>query len=501
MKTTARDYHTATSYDRHNMSGHYLDWQNQPDVFKAYPGRETVALSRPEDAPEQSLRALYRELKETRTARDLNFNELSRVLFLGHALTAKARTGGGDFYFRSAASAGALYPNEVYLSAHAVGNLNQGIYHYGIGSSSLTLLRKGNFVRHVAAVQDLPASASPAATFFITAIFFRSAWKYRARAFRYVLMDAGHVLENLMLALTACGLKYDVDYNFNDSETGRLIGIDNKREVCVACVSVPAKGGVKDAFAGEIDPLPDAVLNASRVSGRETTYPEIESVFASGMQWSAPPGDATEMINTLGVSPGDWTAVSDAGALEDAVKYPGAVLSRRSKRNFIRQSISREVLMGFLDVLCHSAGPAGLGDHRPSLALSIGFLTRGVTDVADGYYLLDVANRRIGLVSEMSMIDRMTRICLDQEWLKNSSIHFLFMTNLDRLDAFWGPRGYRYAMIDAGRMGQAIYVCATSTGLGCCGIGALYDAEARALLGLNDQSALLYLVAVGPVKR
>jgi nitroreductase len=75
------------------------------------------------------------------------------------------------------------------------------------------------------------------------------------------------------------------------------------------------------------------------------------------------------------------------------------------------------------------------------------------------------------------------------------------MTNLDELDKRWGPRGYRYAMMLAGRVGQAIYLGATALGLGSCGIGALYDGEACEAIGLNDDSALLYLVAAGPVKR
>ena len=75
------------------------------------------------------------------------------------------------------------------------------------------------------------------------------------------------------------------------------------------------------------------------------------------------------------------------------------------------------------------------------------------------------------------------------------------MTNLEEIDRTWGPRGYRYAMLTAGRIGQIIYLGATALGLGCCGIGALYDGEARDLLGLNNESALLYLVAAGPVKQ
>jgi len=55
-------------------------------------------------------------------------------------------------------------------------------------------------------------------------------------------------------------------------------------------------------------------------------------------------------------------------------------------------------------------------------------------------------------------------------------------------------------MMMAGRMGERIYLAASSLGLGCCGIGAFYDEEARDLLGLNRESRVLYLVDVGPVK-
>jgi nitroreductase len=95
----------------------------------------------------------------------------------------------------------------------------------------------------------------------------------------------------------------------------------------------------------------------------------------------------------------------------------------------------------------------------------------------------------------------MTHICLDQDWLANAAFHFIFLANLDALDHTWGPRGYRYAMMTAGRLGHRIYVAATALGLGCCGVGAYYDGEAATLLELNDSSRMLYLVAVGPIKR
>jgi nitroreductase len=56
-------------------------------------------------------------------------------------------------------------------------------------------------------------------------------------------------------------------------------------------------------------------------------------------------------------------------------------------------------------------------------------------------------------------------------------------------------------MMTAGRMGERLYLLSTALGLGCCGIGAFYDQEAADLLGLDEGNHLLYLVAVGVIKR
>jgi nitroreductase len=52
-------------------------------------------------------------------------------------------------------------------------------------------------------------------------------------------------------------------------------------------------------------------------------------------------------------------------------------------------------------------------------------------------------------------------------------------------------------MLNAGRLGQGLYLAATAMGLGCCGVGAFYDGEAAELLGLGAEGSLLYLVALG----
>ena len=121
--------------------------------------------------------------------------------------------------------------------------------------------------------------------------------------------------------------------------------------------------------------------------------------------------------------------------------------------------------------------------------------------VPPGFYLWDAESKRLGRVKSGSLSESMAVACLDQMWLKSAAVHLLFMTDLATLDRHWGSRGYRYAMIEAGRLGQQAYLAATALGWGACGVGAIYDREAAKLLDLEANGALLYLVGVGPVKR
>ena len=190
MIKTCLDYHQKTSYDRFDMSGHSLDWANQPKVFKEYPGITPLSLAREIQIPKGKLSAILGETSAPGVPGELNLETLSLLLLLSYTHTARARHSEGDFFFRSAASAGALYPTEVYVAAHDVKGVDNGLYHFAIQNHSLDPLRKGD-------VPGIVLGDGSHLAFFLTAIFFRSAWKYRARAYRYHLLDTGHVAENL----------------------------------------------------------------------------------------------------------------------------------------------------------------------------------------------------------------------------------------------------------------------------------------------------------------
>ena len=211
MIKSCMDYHQATSYARFEMSGHSLDWANQPKVFKEYPGISSLPLPRDLQFPKGKLSAILGEPAAAGLPKPLDLEALSLLLLLSNTHTARARHQEGDFFFRSAASAGALYPTEIYVAAYDVQGVDNGLYHFAIQNHSLDPLRKGD-------VLGMTQREGSYLTFFLTAIFFRSAWKYRARAYRYHLLDTGHVAENLTLALKASHLPFSVTYDFDDGD-------------------------------------------------------------------------------------------------------------------------------------------------------------------------------------------------------------------------------------------------------------------------------------------
>jgi len=489
MKTSGFSYHQRVSYDRAKMTGHFLDWAHQPRVYKRYPGIEPISLPQEVRFPDIRLSSLLKDRKTASFQPGMDLRGLSRIFRLSYSLTAKARHSGGDFYYRSVASAGALYPAEIYVATEGVTDLQDGLYHFSIAQHALSQLRQGAFFH--------PATL----TFFITAIFFRSAWKYRERSYRYHLLDTGHVLENLILALHSLAMPHHLTLDFDDEAANRLLGVDETREVCLTLCSVPRPAASSLERAQEIAPLANDIRNQSRVSEEETAYPEIQGIHTAGthrVSLSKPP---PAMISRIGPSPMAWHTLEPLDTWPEKRDYAEAVFSRRSRRNFVKRPMPKECLSALLEGLC-ADDPGVQSDRRSSRYSSVctGFLVGSVEGFASGFYLLDTARRAWGKVQDGFFMDRMARICLDQMWLAHAAVHFIFLSNLEAVDNTRGPRGYRYAMLMAGRLGERLYLMAEAMGLGGCGIGAFYDREAAELLRMNPTSQVLYIVAVGPVK-
>jgi SagB-type dehydrogenase family enzyme len=231
-------YQQLTKYARGAMPRHRLDWSAQPSLRKDYPDAlETVRLPVPstEGGPPvwDVLRARRSLRSYTRTP--LKREALSQLLWATQGITLEVR----GYQFRSAPSAGALYPIETYLVVNRVEGLDAGVYRYDAPGSALQLLREGYAGGEIAAAALDQSMAEEAAVVFVwTAIVERSKWKYNERAYRYIYMDAGHIGQNLYLAATALGLGCCTIGALYDDEANRLVGADGIDETAVYLCTV-----------------------------------------------------------------------------------------------------------------------------------------------------------------------------------------------------------------------------------------------------------------------
>lgn len=472
MIQSARQYHERTSYERNKLTGHSLDWSNQPNPYKEYKGLDRVALPREIQGPQAPLDAVLGSDPGPADPQKITLPVLSRICFLAAGLTTRSRVPGGEFFHRSVPSAGGLYPSELYAAIQKVPGIQDGLYHYNVARHALTRLRDAGFNRR----------DDPCLVFFITAIFFRSSWKYRDRSYRYHLLDSGHLMESLALAVRSQSLPVTADYDFDDDAVNRLLGIDAHREVCLAKATV--LGGVVPA-----SDLPPVQPEASRTAARETDYPLLNEIHALASTAASGPPTAPDLPS--GDAP---PHTLDESYANPEMGFTDTVLFRRSRRNFVSRAMDLEKLSALVRFLCAPTESPYDG------ALSVGCLTGDASGVEPGLYWLDRQENTWTRFRKGRFVPQMTRICLDQEWLANAACHFFFTADLDALDASCGPRGYRYAMLTAGRLAQRIYLGAAALELACCGIGAFYDPDAAALLGLSGGQRMLYLVAAGPMK-
>ncbi|MCP4666656.1 MAG: SagB/ThcOx family dehydrogenase [Deltaproteobacteria bacterium] len=497
---TAAPYHHLTSYQRHNMSGHVLDWENQPDLYKTYSHAESVPLPKDVRHRKTKLSQVLKEGSPEANPRVPDMDDLARIFSLAYSMTAKARHGGADFYYRSAASAGALYPTEIYAAASGVQGLDDGLYHFSVARHSLFRLRKGDLSSHIAgAIRPTPRK-SPILTFFLSAILFRSAWKYRERSYRYHLLDTGHVAENLIVTLKALEFPSVLSYDFDDHAMNRLLGLDERKEVCLLVCYVPGNTPVEKAIESDLQELPKDFKSASQVAHHEIDYPAVREIHEAGSSFVTQPGSGPSMADQLGLRSHGFTNLGPPNTWPETMDWADAFRHRRSRRNFVPHSISQESARALVACLALPEASLSSGVRDYSRLVGMGFLAGNVDHLDPGFYLLDASKGSFGMVRPGVFTDKMAHVCLNQAWLAHAALHFLFMADLDALDQYWGARGYRYAMLESGRLGERLYLAATAMGLGCCGIGAFYDFEAAELLGLKKGSRLFYLVGVGPVR-
>src|SRR6266487_4438269 len=121
----------------------------------------------------------------------------------------------------------------------SVEGLAAALYHFNPALRSASLLRPGDSSRQIATALAQPALAiDTAALVFITAIFERAVFKYGNRGYRFTLLEAGHVAQNLNVAATALGLGCVNIGAFTDQEIDDFLGLDGMTHATLYLVSI-----------------------------------------------------------------------------------------------------------------------------------------------------------------------------------------------------------------------------------------------------------------------
>ncbi len=214
-----------------------------PGFFKPCPTGRLVELPEPARASGVDALEAIRRRRSRReyAARPIGLAELSTLLYYSVGVTGWEF----DWPLRAYPSAGGLQPVEAYVVSESVEGLEPGLYHYQARDHALCVLRTGSgLLRRLADIclaQEHVAEA-PAAIAF-TVVYQRTASRYHARGYRYALLDAGGVMENLYIAAEALGLATVAVGAFYDEELCEFLGVDCYTEFPVLVMPVGRRAG------------------------------------------------------------------------------------------------------------------------------------------------------------------------------------------------------------------------------------------------------------------
>ncbi|WP_419769542.1 MAG: SagB family peptide dehydrogenase [Candidatus Marinarcus sp.] len=417
-------YHEQTKHSYYSVRSNpnRLDWDHQPTVFKSYPKQ-------------------YKRL-----ALNLDNPTHSFIYYIA-SINATKSYPGVEYYLRINPSAGALYPNEIYFQSRNNKDIPDGIYHLDIRTTSLSLLKELN-EDGIEPYLNMKEQIN-GFIFFVSAVYYRSSWKYKNRAFRYCLLDAGHLLGCIEMSAYIHHLEYNLVYDCNHVALNTLFGFDSS-EFFLSSVVVGSASKIK------VTPIK---LDLPLVDG--SYYFEENLVIENAYKKSVKIKNPQRQIQ------------KPAFNFQKEVLKQG-VLQRRSIRDFTRQAIKKEEFLKILELLTEPI----CSDCDETI--DIYCVINRVKDMPMGLY------KDHTYVKEGDFSSKAGYLCLEQELGKSSAVTFFLVSTSQNYQAMYQK---------AGIIGHRLYIASNYLQIGCSGIGAYYDDEVCEFIGAPTQ--VLYALAIG----
>lgn len=182
------------------------------------------------------------------------------------------------------------------------------------------------------------------------------------------------------------------------------------------------------------------------------------------------------------------------------------IKNRRSRRDFERKPITRRELSVLLKYSCGNTGKMGKGRHRRAQASGgarfpievYPIVFRPGEDLKSGLYHYDIKNHSLDVLWDREFSDEDIGQIFFYPWVKDAAIGIVMTSVFWRNQNKYGERGYRYILLEAGHIGQNIYLVCEALGLKCCAIGATLDENLEKLIDIDGVTeSVVYALAIG----
>lgn len=226
-------YHQASkqTFDSFHTPTPAPDPARRPSPYRIFPDHPKTALPTTlMDAPADTLAVMEASLEalpDSWVAPPQDLKTLASWLYMAAGQTRQWRDGPTVRWLRTSPSSGGLYPYEIYVAAFGIGGLEPGFYHFNVREFSLRKLRDGpeTLAQIKRGRPDLEFLKTAPAALLISTIFCRTTWQEGPRAYRSVLLDAGHLVQNLVTAGSSLGIQTITRLRMQDSTMRELIGL------------------------------------------------------------------------------------------------------------------------------------------------------------------------------------------------------------------------------------------------------------------------------------
>lgn len=355
--------------------------------------------------------------------------EIAWLLLWSAGIRPSPLSRSGDHGFRAAASAGNRHPIEVYLNAHRVTDLADGLWHYDPVAHELV---------------SLGPPAADGVAIILTGVPWRTQWRYAERGYRHLWWDAGSVIAQLAALARANGRRARIRLDFPDADVADMVGADERVELPLAIVELTGQIGwhrpERAAAAGDLGSVP-------------WDFPLVRKTHAAAQldTWTLrSPGHRRPAARDIKV-PGQVAPLST----EELVK------GRLTTRKFAPEALPADALNWPLEV---AVSPPDWDGADPGATVTV--FAHAVRGLVAGRY--DLSSARPKLDQPGDVRAQAQAACMNQAPARDCAYLVLLAADLDAALDSRGERGYRDLQLYAGLAVSRCQLAATALGLGSC---------------------------------